>query len=269
MASVRISQSLRSDLRRSFVRSHCSRKPWAGRQYHSYEHEGAPPFPQTESAILSAGLAHVPTQGFTLDALASGARDVGYRDVSVNLFPAGAFALVQYHLVTQRLALSNSNETGIDHDRGVAANIKNLALARLHANRAIIHRWQEVSPINHIHRARSNYQQALALMAMPSHLPTSLRELALLCDEILFQAGDTSVNASWYTKRAALSGVYASTELFMTTDKSREFVETEAFLNRRLEESSSLGNALRDSGEWLGVQAMGMVNGLRSKGVRI
>jgi len=55
----------------------------------------------------------------------------------------------------------------------------------------------------------------------------------------------------------------------MTTDKSPDFVETEAFLERRLEESSSLGSALRDSGEWLGVQAMGMVNGLRSKGVRI
>lgn len=269
MASVRVSRSLRTGLSQSFVWSRCSRMPWTGRQYHSYEHETAPPFPPTENAILSAGLAHVPTQGFSIDALACGARDVGYRDVSVNLFPAGAFALIQYHLVTQRLALGESNRLGVDHDRGVAANIKNLALKRLHANRAIIHRWQEVSPINHIYRARSNYHQALALMAMPSHLSTSLRELALLCDEILFQARDTSVNTSWYTKRAALSGIYASTELFMTTDKSPDFVETEAFLERRLEESSSLGSALRDSGEWLGVQAMGMVNGLRSKGVRI
>lgn len=269
MASIHASRTLRTGLRQSLLRFRCSRKPWTGRQYHSYEHETAPPFPPTENAILSAGLAHVPTQGFSIDALACGARDVGYRDVSVNLFPAGAFALVQYHLVTQRLALCNSNEPSVDHDRGIAANIKDLALKRLRANRAIIHRWQEVSYVDYTHRARSDYLQALALMAMPSHLPTSLRELALLSDEILFQAGDTSVNTSWYTKRAALSSVYASTELFMTMDKSREFVETEAFLTRRLEESSSLGNALRDSGQWLGVQAMGMVNGLRSKGVRI
>lgn len=106
-------------------------------------------------------------------------------------------------------------------------------------------------------------------MAMPSHVPTSLRELALLSDEILFQAGDTTVNTSWYTKRAALSAVYASTELFMTTDISPGFVETEAFLNRRLQESSGLGSALRDTGSWLGVQGMGIINGLRSKGVRI
>ncbi len=149
MASIRASRTLRTGLPQSILRSHCSRKPWTGRQYHSYEHETAPPFPPTENAILSASLSHVPTQGFSIDALACGARDVGYRDVSVNLFPAGAFALVQYHLVTQRLALGNGNEPDIDHDRGVTANIKNLALQRLRANGAIIHRWQEVSHLGH------------------------------------------------------------------------------------------------------------------------
>ena len=106
-------------------------------------------------------------------------------------------------------------------------------------------------------------------MATPSHLPTSLRELALLSDEILFQAGDTSVDTSWYTKRAALSAVYASSELFMTTDSSPNFTETEAFLSRRLEESRGLEYMFKSAGSWLGVQAIGVVNSLRSKGVRI
>ena len=106
-------------------------------------------------------------------------------------------------------------------------------------------------------------------MAAPSHVPTSLRELSLLSDEILFLAGDISVDASWYTKRLALSTVYASTELFMTTDTSPDFVETDAFLLRRLAESDHLGSILRDTTSWLGVQAIGVVNGLRSKGVRI
>lgn len=106
-------------------------------------------------------------------------------------------------------------------------------------------------------------------MAMPSNVPTSIRELALLSDEILFRAGDTSVDTSWYMKRAALSAVYASAELFMTTDKSYNFRETEAFLKRRLNESSNFGGALRHTGSWLGVQARGVLNSLRSKGVRI
>ena len=106
-------------------------------------------------------------------------------------------------------------------------------------------------------------------MAAPSHIPVSLRELALLSDEILFLAGDSSVDSSWYTKRLALSTAYASTELFMTTDTSPNFGETEAFLSRRLDESNYTGTILRDTGSWLGVQGMGLVNGLRSKGVRI
>ena len=106
-------------------------------------------------------------------------------------------------------------------------------------------------------------------MAAAQHVPASLQELGLLADEILFLAGDKTVDTSWYTKRLALSTIYASTELFMTTDKSPNFTETEAFLLRRLDESNTLGSILRDTGTWLGVQGIGFVNGLRSKGVRI
>ncbi|KAL8746405.1 MAG: hypothetical protein Q9190_001579 [Brigantiaea leucoxantha] len=111
--------------------------------------------------------------------------------------------------------------------------------------------------------------QALALLATPKHFPTSIRELALLSDEILFLAGDKSVDSSWYTKRAGLSAIYASTELFMTQDRSSGFTETEAFLDRRLQGAHALNSTASDVGQWLGVQGMGVVNGLRSKGVRI
>ena len=146
MPSSNYAQSLRRlILRRPCSASGPSSRLLAGRCYHSCERDRAPPFTEAENAILSAGLTHVPTQGFSNNALASGARDVGYRDVSVNLFPAGAFALVQYHLVTQRLALVDPKELSTDSDLGVAANIESLALRRLHANNIVVHRWQEVS----------------------------------------------------------------------------------------------------------------------------
>ena len=110
-------------------------------QYHSYEHEKAPSFPPTETSILSAGLALVPELGFTQDALIQGARDAGYREISTNIFPDGVFALVRYHLATQRLALASKH---VDQDLGTALQIKELTLKRLHANSPIIHRWQEV-----------------------------------------------------------------------------------------------------------------------------
>ncbi|CAK7568211.1 MAG: Ubiquinone biosynthesis protein coq9, mitochondrial [Sporothrix epigloea] len=111
---------------------------------------------------------------------------------------------------------------------------------------------------------------ALAIMAQPSHVPASLRELALLADEIWALAGDTAVDPTWYTKRAAVSAIYASSELFMTTDNSGpDFPATREFLERRFRESSELGGYVRSVGEWLGFAASASVNVLRSKGVNI
>lgn len=232
-------------LRSTLVR-HCSRP------YHSYEHKSPPSFSPTEEAILSAALAHVPGHGFTTTALTYGARDAGYLDISTNLFPSGPFSIVNYHLVTQRLALAK-HASSLPPQTDITSNIRSLALHRLHGNKPIIHRWQE----------------ALALLSTARHLPTSLRELALLSDELLFLAGSTTVTSAWYTNRAALAAIYASAELFMTQDKSKGFVETEGFLRRRLEEGEKVRGGLDMFGKWVGMQAGGLVDGLRSKGVWI
>ena len=106
-------------------------------------------------------------------------------------------------------------------------------------------------------------------MALPSNLPTSLHELVSLSDEIWFLSGDTSVDTSWYTKRASLSAIYAATDLYMTTDKSEGFQDTRGFLDRRFEDSFKMGTTIRGLGEWVGFAAGASINVLRSKGVRI
>lgn len=111
--------------------------------------------------------------------------------------------------------------------------------------------------------------QALAIMAQPTYVPESLKELARLSDEIWFLSGDASVDPSWYTQRASLSTIYASTELFMTTDNSENFIETSKFLRRRLGEVQNVGGVLRAAGEWAGFTASAGLNLLRSKGARI
>jgi ubiquinone biosynthesis protein COQ9 len=118
-------------------------------------------------------------------------------------------------------------------------------------------------------KADFSLNQALALMALPSNLPTSLHELASLSDEIWFLAGDTSVDTNWYTKRASLSAVYAAADLFMTTDSSEGFTETRDFLERRFEDISKAGTAINDLGQWLGFTTRASINVLRSKGFRI
>jgi ubiquinone biosynthesis protein COQ9 len=106
-------------------------------------------------------------------------------------------------------------------------------------------------------------------MAQPSYVPASLKELAFLSDEIWLLSGDKAVDSSWYTKRAILSGVYSTAELFMTTDRSPEFAETRDFFRRRLNEAQSIGSTLGAVGQWIGFTASAGVNVLRSKGVGI
>jgi len=147
-SAPRLSRPILSPLRRTIRPA--TRCPHQKSPYHSYDHPSPPPFPPTESAILSASLAHVPEHGFTTAALKLGARDAGYLDVSTNLLPRGVFDLVNYHLVTQRLALKErvqfptaDGEQG-NKRMGVGSKVRTLTLARLHANAPILHRWQEV-----------------------------------------------------------------------------------------------------------------------------
>ncbi|KAH6614760.1 COQ9-domain-containing protein [Chaetomium sp. MPI-SDFR-AT-0129] len=234
------------------------------RTYHSHDHPPPPgPFTPAETALLSAAYIHVPAHGFTAEALARGARDAGLLDISPSVLPGGesggAFRLICWHLYTQRTALEGK-VGGLTRDAGspitnVADKVEALAWERLKGNAeaGVVGRWQE----------------ALAVMAHPSYAPTSVKELAQLADEILYLAGDSSVDPSWYSKRASLSAIYAAAELFQTTDQSPDFRETRAFLRRRLSEAARMGGAVRSVGEWIGFNAGAAVNVLRSKGVRI
>jgi len=253
-ATTRLPSTILGTFRASTVRSAPQLKQRCA--YHSYDYAQPPPFPAAEAKILSSAYAHVPNHGFTIDSLKLGARDAGYLDASTNLFPRGVFDLINYHLVTQRLALKDSVQFPDEKDGkrlGVGSKVRSLTLARLRANEPVLHRWQE----------------ALAIMAQPTYIPPSLHELAALADEIWFLAGDQSVDMSWYTKRATLSTIYSATEVFMTQDTSKNFVETEQFLDNRLQDLQSVGGFMGKLGEWVNYTGHSTINVLRSKGVRI
>ena len=117
------------------------------RTYFSIHHPDPPPFPEAQDRILSAAICRVPEYGFTQQALALGAQDAGYLDVTVQLFPHGVFDLIQYHLVTRRLALKHTVQFPEAGNVGLGAKVRTLAMARLKANADIIHHWQGVGGI--------------------------------------------------------------------------------------------------------------------------
>lgn len=131
----------------SRLRPRCRVSNSTSRKYHSYDHPPPPgPFSPIESTILAAALPHIPSSGFTLTSLSLGAKDAGYVDASVNLFPKGAFSLVHYYLLNQRLRLRERDGTKavMEGEGGVGRKLKGLTWERLMANKEVVHRWQEV-----------------------------------------------------------------------------------------------------------------------------
>jgi ubiquinone biosynthesis protein COQ9 len=114
------------------------------RSYHSEHHPDPELFPPTQTAILSAALNRVPEYGFTSRALSLGAKDAGYLEASVQLFPRGAYDLISFHLVIQRLALKDRVQFPAGAKLGVGEKVRVLTLERLLANKDVIHQWQAV-----------------------------------------------------------------------------------------------------------------------------
>ena len=247
-----LGRSARNISRRSPSLATRQRLP-SSRPYFSQYHPESPPFPPAQDTILSAALRRVPEHGFTQQALTLGAKDVGYLDVSVQLFPRGVFDLILYHLITQRLALKSNVQFPEDVQLGIGRKVKTLVMTRLRANKDIIHQWQG----------------ALGYMSLLGNIPASLKELNALSDEIWYLSGDTTVTFSWYTKRASLSAIYASSEMYMTTDTSKDFALTEEFLDRRLEDTQKVGGTVGGFGEYAGFWAKNSVNLARSWGMKV
>lgn len=95
--------------------------------------------------------------------------------------------------------------------------------------RAMIwHRLELMAP------AREAVRTGLSILAMPQNVPLALKAGWRSADLMWRIAGDTSTDYNHYSKRLILSGVYASTLLVWLDDQSEGWMESAAFLDRRL-----------------------------------
>lgn len=77
-------------------------------------------------------------------------------------------------------------------------------------------------------------RRALAIMAMPHHVPEALRLGWHSADLMWRLAGDAASDFNHYTKRAILAGIYAATLAVLVDDTSEGKADTAAFLDRRI-----------------------------------
>jgi ubiquinone biosynthesis protein COQ9 len=84
--------------------------------------------------------------------------------------------------------------------------------------------------------AREAVRRALAIFAMPQNAPLALRMSWRTADLMWRIAGDTSTDFNHYTKRMTLGAVYGSTLLVWLDDQSEGWMDTAAFLDRRIDD---------------------------------
>ena len=87
----------------------------------------------------------------------------------------------------------------------------------------------------------SRWNEAMAVGAMPSNAKNTFDTFWKLADEVWVLAGDRSDSPENYRKRLMFLSIYGATEIFMITDKSKDFFETWEFLDRRIDDALKLG----------------------------
>lgn len=232
-------------------RANTSYQDQGGEQEEEYETEE-----QLQGRILTAALEFVPQHGWTVEAIAAGAETLGLSSASTGMFYNGAGDLVLHFIahcnsqLTEILAEQhNQVQLGHAEPKKTAEFLRDAVETRLRMYIPYIESWP----------------QAMSILLLPHNIPDSLKHLSNLVDDMWYYAGDRSTDMNWYTKRAALTGIYNTTELVMLQDSSPDFQDTWNFLDNRIQDIVNMASTAKQ------MQATGeaMVQGLMGAAVTL
>jgi len=162
---------------------------------------------------------HAVFDGWTQKAVDSAAEQLGINPAQARLaFPKRPPQMVEAWIAGVDAAM----EAHFTPERVAAMKIRD----RIRA--LIWYRLETMGP------AREAVRSALSILAMPQNIALAARIGWHSADLMWRIAGDTATDYNHYSKRLILSGVYASTLLAWLDDDSEGWMETAAFLDRRL-----------------------------------
>jgi ubiquinone biosynthesis protein COQ9 len=173
----------------------------------------------TKAQVLDSALAHVPFDGWSEATLRAAIADSGVAPaLARSLYPRGGVDLaLTYH--------RRGDDEMADH----LARMDLKAFSFPDRVKKAIRLRLELSD-------RELVRRGTTLFALPMYAADGARAIWGTADRIWTALGDTSRDFSWYTKRATLSGVYASTVLFWLGDDSTDRHATWEFLDRRIDQ---------------------------------
>lgn len=153
--------------------------------------------------ILEASLEHVKVHGWSKDALAEGAKSVGYPGISHGMFARGGAELVNFFQTVSNQNLVKFLKAVRLPALGIIHYIHNCTLLQNESKlstitppqfveEAVQHRLLMIVPY------LNKWPQALAVMSLPPNVPTSLASLLTMVDDICYYAGDRSVDVRFF-----------------------------------------------------------------------
>lgn len=179
--------------------------------------------PERDRAIRTM-LPFVPFTGWSMRTLTEAAGP----DADL-LFPGGAVDMIETHA---DLA---------DREMAEASAAEDLFALRVPAR---VHRLVAIR----LEQARNDKEavaRGLGVLSLPQNAAVAARTVSRTVDAIWRAAGDESEGFSWYSKRAILAPIYASTLLFWLRDYSDGDEASLAFLDRRLAGVGRIGRLRR------------------------
>ena len=185
--------------------------------------------------LIRAMLPHVPFDGWSWDAMEQGALDIAFEKkktssfrlkIFKDLFKKGSIDFIDVFSDMIDLEVKENFVLIDPKPERIPEKIKIIIMMRL----------------NLCQKYKEAIRSSISLTALPVNAKTSINILYRTCNSIWRIAGDKSTDFSFYTRRISLATVYTSTLLFWLNDKSKDNVETEFFLDRRLKDISKISN---------------------------
>jgi len=169
--------------------------------------------------LLRAALAHVPFEGWSYKILPLAAKelnlDTGLADLA---FPGGVGDMIDMLAKQQDQKMIKACPDEILQGLKIRQKITRLVRSRIEAEQDI----------------REAARSTVTYLARPGNTTLGLKLLYRTVDLMWKTIHDPSTDFNYYTKRLTLSGVYSATFLYWLNDDSEDYVETWAFLDRRI-----------------------------------
>lgn len=185
-------------------------------------------------ALLDAALPHVAFDGWSEASFKAALRDIKMSEAEARAFaPRGAIDLaVAFHRRGDAEMVAKLTETDLS---GMRFRDKVATALRFRLDAM---------------QDREAVRRASTLFSLPMHAAEGGKLVWETADHVWTALGDESRDGNWYSKRAILSGIWASTVLFWLGDDSVGYADTHAFIDRRIEDVmrfEKLKGQLRDN----------------------